>query len=73
MMKKATITEAGNMTDETYLFICNGVEHKFNDQFEFERVTDKSIIGGFIVNIKGKVYDRSIRGQLIKMEEYISE
>lgn len=72
-MKKATIIEAGNMTEETYLFICNGVEHKFNDKFEFERVIDKSIIGGFIVNIKGKVYDRSISAQLLKMQEYLSE
>ena len=72
-MIKATITESGNMTDETYAYICSGVAHKFNDTFEFERVTDKSILGGFIVHIKGKVYDRSVSGQLMKMKDYLSE
>ncbi len=72
-MIKATITEAGNMTDETYAYICRGVGRKFGDTFEFERITDKSIIGGFIVCFKGKVYDRSVSGQLMKMKEYISE
>lgn len=72
-MKKALITVAGNMTNETYLRICEGVEQKFNEKFEFERITDDSIIGGFIVKISGKVYDRSIIAQLKKMHEYLSE
>jgi F-type H+-transporting ATPase subunit delta len=72
-MRKIIITVAKNMTDETYLQICDGLGHKFNEKFEFIRETDDSVIGGFIVNINGKVYDRSIGSQLQKLKDYIAE
>jgi F-type H+-transporting ATPase subunit delta len=73
IMRKIIITTAKNMTDETYLRICGGLENKFNEKFEFIRETDDSVIGGFIVNINGKVYDRSIGSQLRKLKDYIAE
>lgn len=72
-MIKATLTEAGNISDETYWFICAGLEHKFNENFEFERIVDKSILGGFIFKFKGKVYDRSVCSQLLRLKDFISE
>lgn len=72
-MIKVIITAAGSMTNETYLHICDGIEHKFNEKFEFVRETDDSVIGGFIVNINGKVYDRCIGSQLEQMKKHLSE
>lgn len=72
-MRKLIITAAGNMTAETYLHICDGLEHKFNEKFEFIRVPDDSVIGGFIVNINGEVFDRSIGSQLEQMKKHLSE
>jgi F-type H+-transporting ATPase subunit delta len=72
-MIKVIITVSGNMTDDTYLRICDGIEHKFNDKFEFVRENDDSVIGGFIVNINGKVYDKSISSQLEQLKKHLSE
>ena len=72
-MNKVIITTAGNMTDETYHFICDGLRHKLNEEFEFVHETDDNLLGGFIININGKVYDRSISSQLEKLQEYITE
>jgi F0F1-type ATP synthase delta subunit len=72
-MKKVIITSAGNMTDESYKLICDGLEHKLGEKFEFVHQKDGNIIGGFIVNIEGKVYDRSIGSQLEKLKEYMTE
>jgi F0F1-type ATP synthase delta subunit len=72
-MRKVIITSAGNMTERTYAMICGGLVQKFNEKFEFEHRVDDSIIGGFIVNIEGKVYDRSIGSQLEKLKEFMLE
>ena len=38
----------------------------------FERVTDDKIIGGFIADIDGEVFDLSIASQIEKMQKQIT-
>ncbi|MEE1239965.1 MAG: F0F1 ATP synthase subunit delta [Acutalibacteraceae bacterium] len=70
-MKKAIITVASNMSDKTYERICNGFAEKLGE-VSFEKVTDDRIIGGFIAEIDGQIFDMSIASQIAKMQKQIS-
>lgn len=70
-MKTATITVASNMSDKTYERICRGFTEKLGE-LSFEKITDDRIIGGFIADIDGKVFDLSIASQIEKMQKQIS-
>lgn len=70
-MKTATITVASNMSDKTYKRICGGFTEKLGE-LTFEKVTDDRIIGGFIADIDGEVFDLSIASQIEKMQKQIS-
>ncbi len=70
-MKTATITVASNMSDKTYKRICDGFTEKLGE-LTFEKVTDDRIIGGFIADIDGEVFDLSIASQIEKMQKQIS-
>lgn len=70
-MKKAIITVASNVSDKTYERICNGFAEKLGE-VSFEKVTDDRIIGGFIAEIDGQIFDMSIASQIAKMQKQIS-
>ena len=59
------------MSDKTYGRICRGFTEKLGE-LAFERVTDDRIIGGFIADIDGEVFDLSIASQIDKMQKQIS-
>ena len=71
LMKTAIITVASNMSDKTYERICKGFAEKLGE-ISFEKVTDDKIIGGFIAEIDGKIFDMSIASQIAKMQKQIS-
>ena len=71
LMKTAIITVASNMSDKTYERICRGFAEKLGE-VAFERVTDDKIIGGFIADIDGEVFDLSIASQIEKMQKQIT-
>ena len=71
LMKTAVITVASNMSDKTYDRICNGFAEKLGE-LSFEKVIDDKIIGGFIAEIDGEVFDMSIASQIAKMQKQIS-
>lgn len=70
-MQKIIITAADNMSEETYQRICCGFREKLGDA-EFTRVTDNGIIGGFIADVGGEIYDMSISAQLEQMKRQIT-
>ena len=70
-MKTATITVVSNMSDNNYKRICDGFTEKLGE-LTFEKVTDDKIIGGFIADIDGEVFDLSIASQIEKMQKQIS-
>lgn len=71
-MKTVVITVASNMSDKTYERICKGFAEKLGE-ISFEKVTDDKIIGGFIAEIDGKIFDMSIASQIAKMQKQISK
>ncbi|MBR2875734.1 MAG: F0F1 ATP synthase subunit delta [Clostridia bacterium] len=44
---------------------------KLGKDIEFEYKIDNSIIGGFILNLDGIVYDNSIKTQLNRLKKHI--
>lgn len=65
-MKKAKIVCAPNVSDASYQSLCEKLVAKFGE-ISFEKETDDTLIGGFIVLLDGKVYDASLRAQLDAM------
>ena len=72
-MRKCTVTAASNMSGETYEYLCERVRRKFGDDIAFTRVTDESVIGGFILNLNGHIFDMSLATQLKAMGRHLRE
>jgi F0F1-type ATP synthase delta subunit len=68
-MKTCVITAASNMTDATFGVLCEKARAKFGYEIQFQRITDDSVIGGFIMELDGTVYDLSIKTQLDLMKQ----
>lgn len=71
-MKTITLTTTANMSDGTYNYICNGFIEKYGNDISFEHITDDSIIGGFIADLGGEVFDLSIGSQLERLKKHIA-
>ena len=70
-MRKATIIVADNITIPTYRYLCDELKIKLGKDIDFEYTIDNSIIGGFILNLDGVVYDNSLRTQLNRLKKHI--
>ena len=62
-MKTAKILCAPNVSDAAFDDLCAKLRAKFGE-LTFERETDDSLVGGFIVLFDGRIYDMSLRTQL---------
>ena len=62
-MKTAKIVCAPTVSDDAYAYICKGIAERFGAD-GFERETDETLLGGFIVLLDGRIYDMSLRTQL---------
>ncbi len=67
-MKQAKIICAPNVSDDAYAYICAGLAQRFGAE-TFERATDGTLLGGFVVLFDGKIYDMSLRTQLQALRE----
>ena len=68
-MRTCVITAASNMTDGTYGVLCEKARKKFGEDIVFQRITDDGVIGGFVMELDGTVYDLSVRTQLELMKQ----
>ena len=72
-MKKAKVTVASNMSADTYALLCEKTRARFGDDIEFKRLVDDDIIGGFILDIDGMIYDLSLRTEFEKLKQHIKQ
>lgn len=72
-MRNCTVTAASNMSGETYEYLCEKVRQKFGDDIEFTRVTDESVIGGFMLDLNGHIFDLTLATQLKAIGKHIRE
>lgn len=70
-MKKLVITVTPDTSKELFDRICRGFEEKTGEELSFERIDDPSVIGGFIADMDGDVYDTSIATKLKEMAKHI--
>ena len=68
-MRTCVITAASNMSDATYAVLCEKARKKFGEDIVFQRITDDGVIGGFVMELDGTVYDLSVRTQLELMKQ----
>lgn len=68
-----TITVPANITEELYNKICDGFKKRYGNDITFLKETDEKIIGGFIAEANGIVYDTTIRSKLNMIKKVITE
>jgi F-type H+/Na+-transporting ATPase subunit alpha len=68
---KGKIKTAVTLDENTLKSIKEKFEKLEEDQIDFTVELDESIIGGFVVYINNRVYDRSIKAHLSKLKDYI--
>ncbi len=68
---RITITTAAHMSDNTFAMICDAFRTRLGEA-TFDRVIDDGIIGGFIADVDGKIYDVSMASQLKKLKNEIT-
>ncbi len=68
-----TIIVPENATEEIYNKICDGFRKRYGDDVTFLKETDQRIIGGFIAEADGTVYDTTIRAKLNEIKRVITE
>ncbi len=71
-MKTIILTTSSNMSESTYNYICDGFNKKYGTDFDFQHIIDDSIIGGFIADLGGEVFDLSISSQLERLKKHIA-
>ena len=71
-MLKIIASVADNFTDDTYNYLCLKIREKYGE-CEIVRVNDATLIGGFTVNVNGRVFDYSVKGRLHEFKRYIKK
>ena len=70
---RAAVTSAVPLNAETQQKLADRLASVTGKQVELEAAVDPSIIGGVIAHVGGTVYDGSIRTQLDKLRQRLSE
>lgn len=66
-MREAVVVAASNFSDGNFDRLCEGLKQRFGGDIVFSRVTDESVVGGFMLRLDGVVYDMSFASQLKKL------
>ena len=61
------------MSENTFAYLCGRILKKYGEDIEFTRITDNSILGGFIMELDSEVWDLSLATQLNTIKEQIKE
>lgn len=70
-MRHCVMTVASNMSEETVGYLCEKTKEKFGDDLVFTKVVNDEIIGGFILDIDGMIYDLSLSAQCYEMKKHL--
>ena len=70
---KAVVTSAAKLSDDEKERLLRKLEKKFGRKVECEFFTDSALIGGLIVEAEGNVIDGSVKSEIQKIKEVISE
>ena len=69
---EAKVTSSRDLTTDERLAVENQIKHITGKSVRASYATDKSLIGGAVVQIGSTIYDGSVRGQLSKLRETLS-
>lgn len=71
-MRRCIITVASNMSEETYSYLVEKTKRQFGFDMSIGKAVDNSIIGGFILNVDGQIFDLSVKTQLDEMKRHLT-
>ncbi len=70
---RITVTVPENTDEEYFEKICIGFRKKYGSDVSFIRETHPNLIGGFVAEVGGTVYDTSIHSKLAEIKKVFTE
>lgn len=70
-MKKSKLTLPAGADRETADYIISSFEELFGRSLDFEIKTDRSLLGGFIAEIDGCIFDSSVSSKLAEVRRLL--
>ena len=70
---RAEVISASPLADTTILDLTQLLKDYFNAEIVMEKKIDISLIGGFIINVNGQVFDASVLTKFKKMKIYLTK
>ena len=70
-MNTAIVTTARHCTPQTYEYICGKLQARFGP-LSLEHRVDDAVLGGFLVQLNGTVYDCTLRFRLEQMRRHLT-
>ncbi len=70
-MKKSKLTLPAGADRETADYIISSFEELFGRPLDFEIKTDRSLLGGFIAEIDGCIFDSSVSSKLAEVRRLL--
>lgn len=67
------VTVPENTKPDYFEKICIGFKEKYGNDVSFVRETHPDLIGGFVAEVDGIVYDTSIRSKLAEIKKVFTE
>ena len=72
-MTEGELVASMPLDEETLAFIEKEFGEMLGEKVYFKTRIDESIIGGFVANVNGRVYDGSLLSRLRTMKDYITD
>lgn len=70
-MKTAVIITAPHCTPQTYRYLCDSLTARFG-QLRFEHRVEQDLLGGFLIQLDGMVYDCTLRTRLRQLRRHLT-
>ena len=71
-MKTAVIITAPHCMAATYQYLCQGLPARFGP-LAFEHRTEQDLLGGFLIQLDGMVYDCTLRTRLRQLRQCLTD
>ncbi len=65
-----TLSSAFPMASKEVEAVCKKIGERLNRKVKLETKTQEALLGGFVVNVGGKIFDASVSTQLARLKEH---
>lgn len=72
MRKRDTLTVPQKMSTETIDYICKSFDEMFGRHIDFRIIVKENLIGGFIAEIEGEIFDTAVSSRLAELRKHFA-